>query len=42
MELKSLTFLAFCLIVALVYFLLQNTDKQKYVLLAANLVFMLN
>lgn len=41
MELKSLTFLAFCLIVALVYFLLQNTDKQKYVLLAANFVFIL-
>lgn len=41
MELKSLTFLAFCLIVALVYFLLQNTDKQKYVLLAANIVFIL-
>lgn len=41
MELKSLTFLLFCLVVAFVYFLLQKTDKQKYVLLAANLVFVL-
>ena len=39
MELKSLSFLVFCLVVAAVYFLLQNTDKQRYVLLAANFVF---
>lgn len=41
MELKSLIYLGFCLFVALIYFLLQKTDKQKYVLLGANLIFLL-
>ena len=41
MELKSLTFIAFCFVVAVVYFALQRTDKQKYVLLVADFYFVL-
>lgn len=41
MELKSLIYIGFCLLVAVVFFLLQKTDKQKYVLLGANLIFLL-
>ena len=42
MELKSLTFVVFCLLVAVVYFALQKTDKQKYVLLVADILFVLS
>ena len=41
MELKSLFYLEFCLFVAVIYFLLQKTDKQKYVLLGASVFFLM-
>ena len=41
MEIKSLAFMLFCFVVAVAYFALQRTDKQKYVLLAADFYFVL-
>ena len=42
MEIKSLAFMLFCFVVAVAYFALQRTDKQKYVLLAADFYFVLH
>lgn len=38
MELKSLEYIAFFLLVVIVYYLFQRTNYQKYILLIADIV----